>query len=97
MAMAFSGLVLVFSCVGLNALYFAASHNTGFGIRSFDGTSDNFGRWDAVTNYLPLGITASIALGVGVALVARKYLLGSVLSLAQIIWLLEFAPGAWIS
>ena len=95
--MAVSLLGLAVSCFGLYASYITARFNTGFQTRSVDGTTDNFGPLDAAVNFIPLGITALVAVGIGAALASRNPGAAVFLSLTQMLWVFAFSPGMWIS
>lgn len=87
---------LAASCFGLYTAYVTARFNTGFQTRSFDGSTENFGPVDAAINFLPLGLTALVAVGIGAAWALRNRRAAVLLSLAQMLWVFAFAPGMWI-
>ena len=94
---ALPALGLAVSVYGLYWAYVTACFNTESQVRSFNGSTENFGPLDAAMNFVPLGITALVAIGICGAWALRKPSVAAVLSLAQIVWLFVFAPGMWIS
>lgn len=94
---ALSAFGLAASCFGLYGWYRAARFNTQFQSTNFGGPSENFGPLDAVMNFVPLGGIALVGIGIGVAWALGNLRAAALLSLAQILALIAFPSGMWIS